>query len=148
MPYRPFRDLFPEVAGRETRTLTVFPDSGTDLPPGQYAFLEMYCDEPGCDCRRVFFYVVSSRRKDVEAVIAYGWEPPSYYEEWLKDDDPHIIADLKGPCLNLASPQSRLAPAILDAVRNILLQDEAYVERLKRHYRMFRRKIDKGRKGP
>jgi hypothetical protein len=142
MPYVPFHDHFPETAKRETRTITLLPSSKLGMPAGEYAFLEMFCDEPRCDCRRVFFCVVSSLCKDVEAVIAYGWENPNFYIKWMKDDDPYTIAELKGPILNLGSPQSRLAPDILTLVRNVLLKDAQYVERVKRHYRMFREKID------
>jgi hypothetical protein len=60
----------------------------------------------------------------------------------MKDNDPHIISELKGPALNLGSPQSDLAPALLDLVRNVLLRDNAYIDRIKRHYSMFRAKID------
>lgn len=142
MPYALFRDHFPEVAERETRTITVLDHSSVALPPGHCSLLEMYCDEPGCDCRRVFFYIVSSLRKDVEAVIAYGWETREFYARWMGDDDPEAMKQMQGPVLNFGSPQSRLAPAILDMVRNVVLQDKVYIERLKAHYRMFRRKID------
>lgn len=116
--------------------------SDMNLPAGNYSFLEMFCDEPGCDCRRVFFYVISDRSKNVEAVIAYGWESPEFYAHWLKDDDPHIISELKGPSLNLGSPQPKLAAALLDLVRTVLLQDKAYLDRIKHHYSIFRAKID------
>lgn len=99
--------------------------------------VEMYCDEPGCDCRRVFFMVISSVTERPEAVIGYGWESADFYAKWLGDDDPDTIDDLKGPSLNLLSPQSELAPAILRMVENVL-RDVSYVERLKRHYKMFR----------
>jgi len=149
MSYAMFHQYFPEIAKTETRSVTVFPDSDTNLPAGNYGFLEMFCDEPGCDCRRVFFSVVSERTKDVEAVIAYGWENRQFYVDWLKDDDPDIIKDLQGPVLNLCSPQSRLAPALLSLAQKVLLQDEDYIDRIKRHYRMFRDKIDgPGKKGP
>lgn len=142
MPYVLFHDHLPEIAERETRTIIVVEDSCLGLPPGDYSLLEMYCNEPGCDCRRVFFYVVSSSRRDVEAVVAYGWENPEFYARWMGDDDPEIIKELQGPVLNLASPQSDLAPAILEMIENVVLRDELYVERLKAHYRMFREKID------
>ncbi len=142
MPYQLFHDLFPETAERETRTMTVLEHSSVGLPPGEYALLEMFCNERGCDCRRVFFYVVSSLRDDVEAVIAYGWASPQFYARWMKDDDPHMVAELQGPVLNVGSPQSRLAPAILGMIQHVALQDETYVERIKRHYKMFRAKID------
>ncbi len=142
MAYVLFHDYFPAVAERETRSITIINFLKWRLPPGQYSFLEMFCDEPGCDCRRVFFYVVSSFRKDVEAVIAYGWESTSFYAKWMGDDDPATIAELKGPVLNLGSPQTSLAPAILKLFQGVLLTDSAYMERVKRHYAMFREKID------
>lgn len=142
MPYVAFHELCPELAKRETRVATIVKDPKGNLPAGEYAFLEMFCDEPGCDCRRVFFYVMSSPRKKVEAVVCYGWESPDFYRKWLQDDDPHFVGELMGPSLNLASPQSSLAPAILELVRNILLQDHAYIERIKQHYRLFRKNID------
>ena len=142
MPYRPFHDLLPDVAERETRSITVLPESNLGLPVGDYAFPEMFCDEAGCDCRRVFFYVVSSFRKDVEAVVAWGWENRDFYRRWMKYGDKKDADNLKGPILNLGSPQTELAPAILDLVRNVLLQDAAYVKRIQRHYTMFRERID------
>ncbi|MBT9148393.1 MAG: hypothetical protein DDT32_02165 [Syntrophomonadaceae bacterium] len=142
MPYALFHNYFPKIAEQETRAVTVLKDSSWDLPPAHYSLLEMYCDEPGCDCRRVFFSVVSSLTKQVEAVIAYGWERPEFYAKWMGDDDPKIIRDLKGPVLNLCSPQSRLAPILLDMVQKIVLLDQAYIQRLKTHYWMFRHCID------
>ncbi|MEW6095514.1 MAG: hypothetical protein AB1567_03165 [bacterium] len=142
MPYVSFHDYFPKIAERETRTITVLENSSWDLPPAHYSLLEMYCDEPDCDCRRVFFCVVSSLTKQVEAVIAYGWESPEFYAKWMGDDDPEIIDELKGPILNLTSPQSEIAPLILDMVEKVVLQDQAYIQRVKTHYWMFRHRID------
>ncbi|MGH9317246.1 MAG: hypothetical protein ACRD1P_09075 [Thermoanaerobaculia bacterium] len=142
MPYVLFHDQFPEIAKRETRTISVLAPSPSYPPPGEYALLEMYCDELRCDCRRVFFYVVSSRRNAVEAVIAYGWEPPEFYAKWMHDDDPEVVHQLKGPILNLTSPQSANAPRILHLIEELVLPDRAYIERLTTHYGMFKRNID------
>ena len=138
-----FHSRFPEVAERETRTITVIGPSHFNVPPAHYSFIEMFCDEPACDCRRVFFSVVSSLQNDIKAVIAWGWEDKSFYVKWMGDNDPRIINDLIGPVLNLASPQSDLAPALLKMFQKVLLQDTAYIERVKQHYIMFREKIDK-----
>jgi len=143
MPYVFFHEYFPEIAEQETRTITVLGQSSLGIPPGQYSLVEMYCDERGCDCRRVFFYVVSPPKREVKAVIAYGWESPEFYARWMGDDDPEIIEELQGPVLNMCSPQSSLAPAILEIVNDIILRDTAYAERIKRHYAMFRDKIDR-----
>lgn len=143
MPYQLFHDLFPEMAEAETRTITVFDDrSETGLPPGQYAFCEIFCNERGCDCSRVFFYVVASFRGGPEAFISWGWDFPEFYANWLHDNDPEMTAELKGPILNLGSPKTELAPALLDLVRDVLLQDDTYVERIKRYYRHVQAKID------
>jgi len=143
MPFVMFHSRFPEIAERETRTIKVLPWSKADLPWGEYAFLEMFCDEQGCDCRRVFFSVVSSRTKNIEAVLAYGWEPPSFYATWMRNDDPHTVAGLKGPTLNSGSPQSKWAPSILELFKTVLLSDSAYMDRVIRHYKLFRDHIDR-----
>jgi hypothetical protein len=142
MPYASFHDRFPDIARRETRTVTVLRSSPFELPPAEYALLELYCDEPECDCRRVFFYVVSSRSKSAEAVVAYGWEPAEFYAKWSHEDDPEVVHRLKGPILNLASPQSQYAPEILRLIEQVVLQDLAYVKRLRAHYERFRRQVD------
>jgi len=142
MPYASFHDYFPDIAEKETRTITVFENSPWDLPLAHYSLLEMYCDEPDCDCRRVFFYVVSSLTNEAMAVIAYGWESPEFYAEWMGDDDPETIKDLKGPVLNLASPQSSIAPSLLDMIQKVVLEDQTYIHRLKTHYRIFRHYMD------
>ena len=145
MPYSAFHKAFPDIARSETRTVTVLqPLKG--LPPAEYAFLEMYCDERGCDCRRVFLHVISPGAKGTLAVIAYGWESRDYYVRWMGDADPAWIDSLKGPALNLASPQSDLAVPLLELFRKYLLPDKEYIDRIKRHYSLFRGKIDRSRR--
>jgi hypothetical protein len=139
MPYQPFYELFPEVADKETRVLSTF--DHPHLPADDYALMEAYCNEPDCDCRRVFFNIGSRRTQEIVAVIAYGWESKRFYAKWFGRNEPGIIRELQGPVLNSTSPQSKLAPALLQAVTSIL-QDKRYVERLKRHYWMFKEVVD------
>ncbi len=143
MFYESFHNRFPEIAECETRAITLLTDNNLNLPPDSYAFVEMFCNEPGCDCRRVFFSVISSRSQQIEAVIAWGWEQRAFYAKWLGSKDPDMLSDLMGPVLNLTSPQSKFAPALLDLCKTLLLQDPDYIERVKRHYTMFRSAIDR-----
>jgi len=143
MPYVSFHEKFPEIAATETRTIIAINDP--ELPAGSYGLIEAYCDEVGCDCRRVFFNVFSEERKEIVAVIAYGWEKRKFYADWFGDNDPRIIAELQGPILNLTSHQSELAPILLDKIKYVL-KDRNYVERLKRHYRMFKDLIEEENK--
>ena len=142
MPFQLFHTLFPDAAERETRSIMVLPESNLGLPACSYSFLEMFCDEPGCDCRRVFFTVVSSDRKNIEAVVAWGWENRNFYRKWLKYGSEIDVDCLKGPILNPGSQQSELAPMILNLVNDILLRDQRYIKRIKKHYSMFRQQID------
>jgi hypothetical protein len=49
---------------------------------------------------------------------------------------------LGDPVLNLASPQGRNSFAILRLVEEIVQHDSEYVERLKAHYDLFRRRVE------
>lgn len=90
----------------------------------------------------MIFNVISRNRKEIVAVIAYGWETKAFYAKWFKRNDPDITLELQGPILNHGSQQSELAPALLEKVRDVLLANPAYIARLKRHYRMFKEKVD------
>ncbi|MFP4344836.1 MAG: SEC-C metal-binding domain-containing protein [Anaerolineales bacterium] len=139
MFYEPLYERLPEVAEEETRTLIIRNDPV--LPDGDYGLVEAYCNDPGCDCRRVLLNVYNWQSRETVAVIAYGWESRAYYVEWFGDDNPQIISEIKGPALNSASHQSALAPAFLRLVTTVL-KDQKYVARLQRHYRMFKDSIN------
>jgi len=146
MPFVPFHQYFPEVAWHEVRSLTIPPGSPFGLPAGEYGFLELYCNDPGCDCRRVLFNVLAKGKPDVQAVIGWGWEDVEFYQRWLRDASLAEATEAKGPALNPGSPHTALGPALVELVRNALLTDPAYVERIKRHYQMVRDKVDRPRK--
>lgn len=145
MPFELFHTRFPEIAEKETRVVTVLESNkhSASLPPGQYAFLEMFCNEPGCDCRRVFFIVTASPGENEEAVITYGWESAKFYRTWYKQGTSEEIAMLQGPELNVGSPQGRHADALLELFIDLLLPQSDYIDRIKRHYRLFRSTVDR-----
>jgi hypothetical protein len=142
MPYEPFYARFPEIAEKETRTITV--QNQASIPKGNYGLIEMYCNEPGCDCRRVFFDVYDWERGISMAIIAYGWESKTFYAKWFGGNDPDTIRDLQGPVLNFGSPQSKHAQTFLALIEGVL-RDSQYVARLKRHYRVFKDAVNQGK---
>ena len=95
MAYAPFYQFYPEIAEKETRCLIVLDDP--KLPVDNYGLIELYCDEPDCDCRRVFLSVFSEKTKKKLAIIANGWESRNFYANWLGDNDPEDIDELRGP---------------------------------------------------
>lgn len=108
-----------------------------------YGFLELYCNEPGCDCRRVTIVVLRPETgwSETWATIGYGWESLDFYREWGGAHSDPI--EMKGPYLDTLNAQTKYASALLDLFR-LALQSPDYVERLKRHYRMFRESVEKG----
>ncbi len=131
----PFMKRFPELGERETRTMRFL--KGDVVPRGEYAFLEVYCDEEGCDCRRVMLMVIEeSTPGKIWATISFGWDPP----EWLAEetDLEGLGATASGAFLDPFNPQSEHADAFLNLFEAMITKDPAYVERLKRHYAMFK----------
>jgi hypothetical protein len=142
-----FFSRFPDLAARETRTIKLLePQFG--LPAGEYGFLELYCNEPTCDCRRVLLQVCRPDRPNkVLATINYGWETEDFYAEWLHGDR-EGGRDIANASLDPLNPQSKLSPTLLGVFRHIVLQDRAYIDRLRRHYQMFKRAQRGSASGP
>lgn len=73
--YTAFHQKFPDIGVTETRTIIEINDGRRG---DTFLFLELYCDEVGCDCRRVFVQVDSvreleARRPATLATLVYGW---------------------------------------------------------------------------
>jgi len=146
MPMAPFVTRFRELGTQETRTLTV--QDHPVLPRGAYGFFEFYCNEPGCDCRRVVICVMRPETgwEKMWATIGYGWESEEFYQK--KVGGSFDAGELKGPFLEPLSQQTEYSAALLELFQSTVLPSPDYVDRLKRHYRMFRDAIeaeDRGR---
>lgn len=125
---------FPEIAINETRT--IFVKGGSDIPDGEYGFIETYCEDTACDCRRVLIQVLSPQTPGkVWATINYGWESLEFYEKWFTNKD--LAKECMGATLDPLNPQSKYAHKLLEIFNHIVL-DKEYIERLKRHYSMFK----------
>ena len=133
----PFYTRFPELAARETRCAHVITRGGP-LPVGEYAFVEFYCDDPGCECRRALLEVTTPQAPQTAlAIINYGWESAAFYTRRLHGDA-EAGRQITEACLDPLHPQSRYADHLLDVFRNEFMTDPAYVARLARHYEMFK----------
>jgi hypothetical protein len=131
----PFIRRFPELGGRETRVATFM--EGGEIPGGKYNFVEYYCDDEACDCRRVIIKVIlDSPEPEIIASINYGWEEPEFYATWMGSEGEED--EMSGAILEPLLPQSRHSRFFLRFFGEMILRDPAYVERLKRHYAMFK----------
>jgi hypothetical protein len=138
VPFAALRSILPDLAAKETRSIHVL-----DIPRW-YHFDEMFCDEPGCDCRRAWIMVYSDEPGVAQprASISWGWEPEAFYRRWakfpLEDDD---LVELKGPGLVRFAHQSEEAAQLLASFRG-MLSDPVYAARIVAHYVAFRAVID------
>ncbi len=140
MIYVPFQEYFPELGAAETRCLQILDDP--QLAGDKFAFIELFCDEPGCDCRRVMLNIFSDGRKRSVGTINFGWETEKFYENWYGGYDKEIIGDMKGPCINRLGVYTNITEKMFGHVKKILTQKE-YVDRLKRHYDIFKEFVEK-----
>lgn len=145
MPYFPFYQYLPAIAQMETRVITL-PASNNEfgLPKSEYAFVESFCDE--CDCRRVFLNVIKKDVREPVAVIAWGWESEQFYIKWFGSNDKKAISEMMGSTLSMLSKQSSIAPQVLELFNKVLLKDNAYTLRIKKHYDLFRNVLKKKHK--
>ena len=119
MSMMPYFNLFEKQARKETREVTFKGDPL--IPDDDYGLLEYYCGDPECDCQMVMIGVVSRRQKKQIATIVYTFDPA------------HEIPGMSNPDLDLA-PQAEFAKAFLQWFADLLRDDHAYEDRLKRHY--------------
>jgi hypothetical protein len=138
----PFVARFPELGSMETRTISLIePTEGAE--PGEYAFSERYCVNKKCDCRRVVIQVIPAAAPDrVLAVINFGWESEAFYTRCLHGDA-KAAQEIRAATLDPLNRQSGYAEMFLRLFRMLLVPDRAYVERLARHYKMFKDSLGK-----
>jgi len=142
MYFKRFIELFPDLAEKETRRITIRNDKR--VPDGEYAFLDAYCADKTCDCRRVYFYVLQIDQKFESihaATISYGWEDLEFYESWSPYLPPDMAKEMKGPILERSVEQSQYAEHFLLLFKTVMLNDPDYIERIKRHYTLFKIKL-------
>lgn len=125
----PFDTLFSELASRETRALAISKRPG--LPAGTYVFREFFCNDPGCDCRRVLLQIHAGANGRVVATINYSFEPPlpPYEDEGQMFLDP-------------LNPQSDLSDGLLRLFEATMPSDVEYREMLIRHYELWKSVVD------
>lgn len=139
MIFKRFMEFFPEIAEKETRRITLRNDPF--IPDGEYAFVDSFCEDKNCDCRRVYFNVLQIDQ-DYESIyaatISYGWEDLGFYLSWSPYLPSNMAAEMKGPSLEPSQKQSPYAEHFLDLFKSKLLIDPEYIERIKKHYALFK----------
>ena len=120
----PYPQIFPD-SDDAVLTLKLDRKSGR-IPKGDYSFVECYCTDPQCDCRRVTLAVINEKTKQ-KALISLGFDQEG---------------PLAGPFLDPSHRQSAYADELLVLFVMILNDDRDWLSRMYRHYRAVRKKVD------
>ncbi|GFO53999.1 hypothetical protein GMSM_10060 [Geomonas sp. Red276] len=96
------------------------------IPKGRYTFVECYCTDPGCDCRRTTIFVINDKSKP-KAVISFGFDP----------DEP-----LAGPFLDDVNEQAPYADELLDSFVEAINGTPEWLSQMYAQYRSVRKKVD------
>ncbi len=128
-----FISRFPEIGEKETRGI-ILPE-GNPLPAGRYYLAESFCNDKKCDCRRAFINMIYNN--GIIATIGFGWEELDFYRKWAHGDE-EIAAHMKGPVLEQGGAQTTYSERALILFKEFMMHDEVFLERLKKHYKMFK----------
>ena len=120
-----------EIIGEAHQVRTVRIAESDQLPNGDYRFIDMYCIDPSCDCRKTMIQVFHN---DIHvSTINFGWESREFYQKWMegsKDYDIDPVMD--SASIDIGSPD-KVNPRGMLALFNALL-DEKWIVRFKTHY--------------
>lgn len=125
----------PKIASKETTVVKI--TGHPSIPDGTYSYPEMYCNDPGCDCRRALIQVWDNEKPGHSlALIGFGWEPAAFYRKWFRGGEGW--KELVGAQLAVGAPQGPHAEAFLAILRTRFKSDPKAVEQIRRHYALFR----------
>src|SRR3989344_8264324 len=105
MEFIPFFHRYDSIAKRETRAVTLPENNEWDLPAGEYGFIESFCADDKCDCRKAMIAVLDDVSHIVVATIGYGWENVAFYTKWMHGDE-ETGRRMSGSYLELGAQQS------------------------------------------
>ena len=134
MAYIPFHEVVSH-SDVNYRSIT-FTDKTSIMPLGQYGFVQMYCDDLRCDCRRVLFHVM---KDDVRhALVGYGWDNVEFYRKWFRGNaTKRKIEMFMGPALHDGICDFVYSALFVNIV-NEMLSDIKYKNRIIQNYKLFR----------
>ncbi len=123
-----------EIIGDEHQVLKTNVLEGSYLPNGEYAFVDFYCTDPKCDCRKTIIKIYHDKKH--VSTVNYGWEKPAFYAKWGKIDD-QMSRDMSGLSIDFMSPDLMDSPTALRLMKALL--DEAWIAKIQLTYGKIRK---------
>jgi hypothetical protein len=121
-----------EIIGEAHQVRSVRIAQSPQLPDGEYSFIDMYCSDPGCDCRKTMIQVMHNGR--LVSIINYGWESSAFYKKWMGSSaEDNLFPAMHGASIDITSPNLVSGEGVL-GLFNALLND-MWVAKFKHHYK-------------
>mgnify|MGYP003922146035 FL=1 len=127
-----------EIIGEAHQIRTVTLNNSPQLPDGEYTFIDGYCTNPGCDCRKTIIRIIHNDHH--VATVDYGWESPKFYAKWGRIDD-ELSREMSGLSIDFMSPGLIDREATLSFMEELL--DEQWISRIKSTYQAVRTAVKK-----
>ena len=127
MEFKPFGEICERLAKSETRTI-ISGGGDSGLPLDEYGLLEHFCTDPDCDCRSVMLVIYSRNQARIEASISFAFDRDSLFGP--------------GICLDPCNYQGPNAKAVLKLIKQHVLTDRAYVDRIRQHYAITKQIVE------
>lgn len=124
--------------GEAHKVRTIELKGSPQLPDGEYVFVDTYCCDPTCDCRKTMI-VVELNGTHV-STINYGWESAKYYEKWMGGTD-DIAKEMCGASIDITGPNLVSSSAMLSLFEALL--NKVWIKKFKSHYAAVKREIKK-----
>ena len=129
-----------KIIGEAHRVRSVRIAQSPQLPDGEYSFIDMYCSDPKCDCRKTMIQVMHNGK--LVSTISFGWESAEFYKNWMGSDaDDDSFPPMNGASIDITSPNLASEEGIL-GLFNALLND-MWIAMFKRHYKEVKTKVSK-----
>jgi len=134
-----------EIIGEAHQVRTVGLRDSRQLPDGNYRFVDTYCTDPSCDCRKTMILVY---RNDVHvSTINFGWETDAFYQKWMGNSkDEEVTALMSGATIDITSPD-RVPPQGMLAFFMALLDDN-WRAKFRTHYAAVKTTLAKPKPSP
>jgi hypothetical protein len=121
-----------EVIGEAHQVRSARIAQSPQLPDGDYSFIDMYCSDPKCDCRKTMIQVLRNGKH--VSTINYGWESAVFYKMWMGSSSwDNQFPPMSGATIDLTSPNLVAEEGML-GLFNALLND-MWIAKFKRHYK-------------
>jgi hypothetical protein len=125
-----------ELLGPECQVRTITLANDPHLPSGEYTFIDTYCTDNTCDCRKTIIQIFHNKK--LVSIVSFGWESPKFYLRWLNSPtEVQLAKEMSGLSIDPSSPD-RVSPEGILLLMNHLL-DAKWISMLKENYRLIRK---------